>query len=327
MLRESEMVNTEEDKPLSELLLLFQESMIKTNTEDDAASADAVSSEISRNLIHLLQLDGEAQRYISAAYIRLLFMLFFLIICTTLIIIFLYRSLTHSKTREKVGTIFSHANILAQEKERTRISRELHDTVLQDIRYVLLRTEKIGSTEEAQARKELTEKTVQTMTDLIKRIRDICMNLIPPDFRFSDLPGTVRQLCSDFQAKTGIECRAETAENIPLDFLSLEKRLQVYRIIQEALSNIEKHAKANVAIVTMHRGTNGTVLIGISDDGIGFRSPFDNNGNLIAKIERSHIGIIGMKERAAIVGATLTFNTEEGEGTLVGLEIPYDDSK
>jgi signal transduction histidine kinase len=327
MLHESENVNTAEDKPLSELLLQFQKSVIRMNTEEDAASANVVSSEISRNLFQLLQLDGETQRYISSAYIVLFFILLFLMICTALIIIFLHHSLSRSKKREVEGTFFSHANILAQEKERTRISRELHDTVIQDIRYVLLKTEKIGDTEEAQERKELTEKTVQTMTDVIKRIRDICMNLIPPDFRFGDLPDAVRQLCIDFQAKTGIECHVEIAENLSLDFLSTEKRLQVYRIIQEALSNIEKHAKAHVAIITMRKGTNRAIHIGIGDDGIGFRSPLDNNGNLITHIDRSHIGIIGMKERAAIVGANLTFNTEEGEGTLVGLEIPCDDSE
>lgn len=124
-----------------------------------------------------------------------------------------------------------------------------------------------------------------------------------------------------FEERTGIDCRAEIDE-ICFEFLSLEKRLQIFRIVQEALSNIEKHSQAKVAIVTMREGLNGIVFIGISDDGIGFNSPLDNNGDIQTIIDRSHIGIVSMKERAAILGGSFKINTEEGEGSLVCLEIP-----
>ena len=68
------------------------------------------------------------------------------------------------------------------------------------------------------------EKAELKMTELMKRIRDICNALIPPDFRFSELPDALCQLCLDFGKKTGIDCRAEIDTNIKLDFLSYGKK-------------------------------------------------------------------------------------------------------
>jgi signal transduction histidine kinase len=90
--------------------------------------------------------------------------------------------------------------------------------------------------------------------------------------------------------------------------------------VQEALINIEKHADAKEAIVTMRLGSNGMVFTGIGDDGKGFNSPLDKNGQIKSGIDKSHIGIISMKERAAILGGCLTIESEIGEGTLVCLE-------
>ena len=101
----------------------------------------------------------------------------------------------------------------------------------------------------------------------------------------------------------------------------MEKRLQLYRIVQEALTNIEKHAEAKEAIVTM-RQADGIVYTGISDDGKGFIPPLDASGQIKTGIDKTHIGIISMKERAAILGGRLKIVSEEGEGALVCLEIP-----
>jgi signal transduction histidine kinase len=210
--------------------------------------------------------------------------------------------------------------MIAQDEERSKISRELHDTIIQDMRYLLLETEKIGNTDEKNEREKISSKTVPMMADLIRKTRDMCNSLIPPDFRFSELPDALRQQCLNFGEKTGIDCRAEIEENVKLEFLTMEKRLQVYRIVQEALANIEKHAQAKEAIVTMRSGQNGVVCIGIGDDGKGFKSPLDENGQIKSGIDKSHIGIISMKERAAILGGSLRIESEPGEGVLVCLE-------
>jgi len=289
-----------------ELALNFRDSIALGDME----KARDVSIEINKCLMGLLLIDGEAQRYINTSYLNLLISLVFFIIVIMLLILFLHRSLVTSLKRETAGIVFSHTYMLAQDEERARISRELHDTVIQDMRCVLLEPEKA----------ELK------MSELMKKTRDICNDLIPPDFRFSELPDALRKLCHDFGKRTGIDCRAEIDTHIKLEFLSMEKRLQVFRIVQEALTNIEKHAQAKEAIVTI-RQSSDVIYIGISDDGKGFISPFDDSGNIIAgnntlSFNKSHIGIISMKERAAILGGRLKIISEEGEGALVCLEIP-----
>ena len=284
---------------ITDLALVFRDSV----ASGDMEKARAASAEISRYLIRLLVIDGEAQRYIGSSYFHLLIALIFFIVIIAILIRFLHQSLTRSLKRETDTIIFSHSYMLAQDEERGRISRELHDTIIQDMRYLLLETDN------------------PMMADLIRKTRNICNNLIPPDFRFSELPDALKQLCLDFGGKTGIDCRAETDGNIKLEFLTMEKKLQVYRIVQEAFTNIEKHAEAKEAIVTM-RSDNGIIYIGIGDDGKGFKSPIDVSGQIIAGIEKSHIGIISMKERTAILGGRLKIESEFGEGTLVCLEIP-----
>jgi signal transduction histidine kinase len=314
----------QEVRILSDLALFFRDSIVSGNME----KARIESAEISGALISLLITDGNAQRYIGSSYFHLLITLIIFIAITALLTRFLHQSLTRSLKRETEGKFFSHAYMLAQDEERGRISRELHDTVIQDMRCLLLETEKFGNADEKNEREKLAGKTVPMMTDLIRKTQDICNDLIPPDFRFSELPDAVRQLCFDFGERTGIDCRAEIDDNIKLGFLTMEKRLQVYRIVQEALTNIEKHAKAKEAIVTMRAEQNGIVYIGIDDDGKGFNSPLDNNGQIItgaAALDKSHIGIISMKERAAILGGILKIITEPGEGALVCLEFPLKD--
>jgi signal transduction histidine kinase len=308
---------------ISDLALIFSNSVISGDIE----RVKSVSVEISRSLIRLLIIYAEVQRFISSSYNYLLITLIVFIVIIALFIWFLYRSLTRSLKRETEGTIFSHAYMLAQDEERSRISRELHDTIIQDMRYLLLETEKIGSTDEKNEREKLSGKTVPMMADLIRKARDICYGLVPPDFRFYELPDALRQLCLTFGEKTGLDCRAEINSGLNFDSLSMEKRLQVFRIVQEALINIEKHADAKEAILTMRLGLNGAVFTGISDDGKGFNSPLDKNGQIKRGIDKSHIGIISMKERAAILGGCLTIESEIEEGTLVKLEFPLSSNK
>jgi signal transduction histidine kinase len=300
-----------------DLTLNFRDSIVSWDME----MARAISDEISRNLIRLLIIDADAHRYVGSSYYHLLVTLIVFIMIVALFIWLLHQSLIRSLKRETERAVFSHAYMLAQDEERSRISRDLHDTIIQDMRYLLLETEKRGNTDEKTERENLTGKTVPMMAGLIRKTRDICNGLIPPDFRFSELPDALRQLCFDFGEKTGIDCRAEIDGNIRLEFLAMEKRLQVFRIVQEALTNIEKHAQAKEAIVIMRLGKSGTgakvVFVGISDDGKGFISPLDNKGQIISAIDKSHIGIISMKERAAILGGILRIESEIGEGTLV----------
>jgi len=285
--------------------------------------ARAAAAETSRNLTRLLLISADKQRNIATSYFHLFVTLIgFIAIIAFPFIWFLHRSLGKSLAREAEGTFFSHTYMLAQDAERSRISRDLHDAVIQDIRHLMLEAEKIGEAGEKSEREKLNDRLVGIMAGLMRKTRDICKGLIPPDFRHRELPDALRQLCLDFGEETGIDCRAEIDGDLGLDPLPLEKRLQVFRIVQEALTNIAKHAGAREAVVTMRSGRGGTVYVGIDDNGRGFVSPLDGKGRIKAAIDESHLGIVSMRERAAILGGSLKIETAPGEGALVFLEIP-----
>jgi signal transduction histidine kinase len=211
---------------------------------------------------------------------------------------------------------------LAQEDERARVSRELHDTIAQDLRWLALGMDKIGGCAEAGEREKLCTEAAAAHSALMRKVRDTCNFLVPPDFRFQGLGDALRRLCLDYGKRTGIDCRIDIAENLKLGALGEEKQLQMFRIVQEALTNVEKHSGAREAIVILRSGPDGTVSVGISDDGRGFRPPGAKDLQTLAEEGAVHLGIRGMNERAAILGGRLLIKSEPGEGTLICLELP-----
>jgi signal transduction histidine kinase len=285
----------------------------------DWERAALISTDITGSLILAMIRDGEAGRFAGAAYFRLLRVFIVFIALTAFVILVFSRELVSSFRREAEGAVFTRAVLLAQEDERSRISRELHDTVAQDLRYLSLEMTKIGKTEEKTAREKLCVEAASMQAALIRKVRDICDYLVPPDFRFQGLPDALRRLCLDFGKRTGIDCRIDIAEDNKIDSLinslNEEKQLQVFRVVQEALANVEKHAEAKEAIVILRCYANG-IYVGVSDDGKGFDPPVKKD-----IYSGARLGIRGMSERAALLGGDLEIKSERGEGTMVRLEL------
>jgi len=267
-------------------------------------------------------MDMESQHYAAGAYFSLLIVLVFFIMLSAILIYFLSKELKHSLRREEEKSFFSRAVLLAQENERSRLSRELHDTIAQDLRYLSLEMNKIGKMEDNIKREKLCEDAALLHSDLIRRLRDICDYLVPPDFHFQGLPDALRRLCLDFGKRTGIDCRIDITGEISGVVPNEEKQLQIFRIVQEALANVEKHANATEAIVILRCDHNGELSVGVSDDGRGFRSVPDSSLSS-GEIQHSSppMGIRGMNERAAFLGGNLNIKSEPGEGTLVRLHV------
>jgi len=273
-----------------------------------------ISADISGSLIGALRRSEEEEQFAHNAYLRLLLVFTVFITFTAFTILFIYKALENSIKREADGSWFSQAVLLAHEEERSRLSRELHDTVAQDLRCLSLGMDKIGSCADAKEREKLCNEAAASHSALIRKVRDICDFLVPPDFRFQGLGDALRRLCLDYGKRTGIDCRIDIAENLNLGNLGEEKQLQIFRIVQEALTNMEKHASAAEAIVILRTDTAESIYVGISDDGKGFRPSTEDRV--------THLGIRGMKERAAMLGGSLLIKSEPGEGTLVILKIP-----
>jgi signal transduction histidine kinase len=249
--------------------------------------------------------------YISSVYIQLSWAFAFIVVVAGITVLLLFRSLSDSLRREMESLSFSRETMLAQEQERFRIARDLHDTVAQELRGLSLLIGKIGTIDEKAEREKLCAQACGLQSGIQSRVRDICGNLTPPDLGIMELPDALLRLCSNFSERTGIECRANIAKNINLHFLDRDKQIQFYRIVQEALTNLEKHSHASLAVVILRGEDGGGISVSVSDDGDGF--------DIRQTKGTTQFGIRSMRERAALLGGVLTINSDEGEGTLVHL--------
>lgn len=203
-----------------------------------------------------------------------------------------------------------------QENERSRMYRELHDTVAQDIRATALFSAQLGnliglSEDVADLTKKITSLCQQSLNGIYATIS----GLAPPelDGNFSD---ALETLCTNHRRLTGIPCKRHINKDAAelLSALDTDKKLHVYRIVQEALQNASKHARPSECSLIVN-ATDAKISLFVTDDGTGFSS---ERGNAT----RRTFGISGMESRAKLVGAELFINSSEEGGTEVKLEIP-----
>ncbi|MDE6349506.1 MAG: sensor histidine kinase [Treponemataceae bacterium] len=202
-----------------------------------------------------------------------------------------------------------------QENERNRMYRELHDTVAQDIRATALFSKQFDTLsgvpkEVAELAKKISLLCQQSLTGMYATISD----LAPPelDGNFSD---ALETLCTNHRRLTGIPCKRHIDNGAAelLSKLNADKKLHVYRIVQEALQNAAKHAHPSECSLIVN-ATDEKISLFVTDDGTGF--------SLGTAKARRTFGISGMKSRAELVGAQLSINSSEEGGTEVKLEIP-----
>jgi signal transduction histidine kinase len=296
-----------EEEELAGFVTAFSKAVSKGNR----SGAEEAASEIRRLLVSWQDFEYRISDtlfkrfYQFFAFSILMFVLFLFVVWR------LYRSLRLSQIREQDSSFFSQAVMLAQEQERSRISADLHDTVLQDMGRLIQRTANQGESA-----------LVDTERDIAARIREVCSAIMPPNFSRLSLSDSLVQLSIDFEKRTGIECRAGVQELV-LKGLDPQMQLQCYRVVQEALNNIEKHTHSGEAVISARNarrrfpgkaGQQDSILVCVSDDGGGFAPGLG--------AEKKGLGIRGMYERAALMGADLSFINEIGQGLTVRLEIP-----
>ena len=231
----------------------------------------------------------------------IIFLIVIILIIFTVMIIKSRRSLRNSNA-------YLRFTIKGQEEERARIARELHDTVAQDLRYCRSLSEKFSG-EDGKQLSELLEKTLSS-------VRNMSYNLAPPDVIKNDLAANVLNLAQNFRERSNVEFRLTFPDQLESGFLSEEQNLNLYRIIQEALSNVIKHAEAS-EVTLLVRNENGDepkgIYIFICDDGKGF----DPQQVSARSTDGKHFGIVGMTERAELIGAKLEIDSHDGEGTQI----------
>ncbi|MDT8305976.1 MAG: GAF domain-containing protein [Anaerolineae bacterium] len=199
--------------------------------------------------------------------------------------------------------------VAAQEEERQRLSRELHDSTGQLLTALSMQLSLLaGRPDAAGLQDELVEATELTHA-IHDEIRVISQALRPPTLELFGLGETLRTLCTDFARRSGlaIDYHEHNTEKLPQ--LSDATTITFYRFLQEALSNVARHANASHVGVTLHYD-QGLLSLSVADDGDGFAT----SNRLLAGREHG-VGLLGLRERFELLEGELLVDSRPGAGT------------
>jgi signal transduction histidine kinase len=289
---------------------------IKTALQQGKTEEAERNARTARNiLIEWLKYDTEMMNRIQLTYINQNKIFIFAIIGLLIYHTFMFRASRRLQKQERRAVAYSRSIAAAHEEERSRIARELHDSVITELRHLSF----LPFTKQAEG--NVPALFSSGCDALIRRIREICQDLIPPDFNRLGLVESLKTLCGTFEIRSGIECRLVLQEGLEPVSLSTEKQLYCFRIIQECLANIEKHAGAAETSVVLRKergGAGPVLLICVTDDGKGLAA--------FSPSLAGRLGITGMRDRAAMLGGKLFFESERGAGVMVRLEVPINET-
>jgi signal transduction histidine kinase len=221
------------------------------------------------------------------------------------------------KVRERTEELFEQVRRLAILEERDRLAREMHDSLGQVLGFVNLKTkvaeDLIGRGRAADAGEELAQMR-SAVQDAYEEVRQAILSLRSTPHGQGLVP-SLREYAGRLREQTGLDVRIESADGIQL---APAVEAQVIRIVQEALTNVRRHADARSVVVRFGR-EGDTVLVLIRDDGRGFD---------LAAVEAAkgmHFGLLTMRERAESIGGALRVRSAPGQGTAVEIRIPGGD--
>jgi signal transduction histidine kinase len=200
--------------------------------------------------------------------------------------------------------------VAAQEQERRRLARELHDETGQALTSILLGLRTVedarGEEQQRNAVNEVRELVRATLQD----VRQLAVELRPKALDDFGLVAAVERLTNGFAEQTGISLAFEST--LPAGRLPPEVETALYRIVQESLTNIVKHARASSVSIVLGQKRDAVTVV-VEDDGVGFDP---------ARTSDDGLGLIGMRERVALVGGRLTIESRPGAGTTFVAEVP-----
>lgn len=230
------------------------------------------------------------------------------------------RDITQRKRAEEELRSLPQRIIKAQEVERSRVARELHDGVNQIIASVKMRVRSVRESlpPVQAATREILGRCDKLLTDALEENRRIAHNLHPADLNNLGFSSACNNLCKEFQSRTNLKVVCAIA--LPANHrLPPGIELTLFRIVQEAINNIEKYAHAQN--VTLRVGLqNGCIRLRIQDDGRGF----DVKKTQPRKREKGHgLGLTNMRERALSLGGTCEILSTPKNGTTITVQIPY----
>ena len=215
--------------------------------------------------------------------------------------------------------LYARSEEAAIAEERTRIAREIHDGLAQDLSFLVLKASAaqklLGRGEEKRLGRELREISDQLRQDA-REVRRVIFALRPLDIEALGFLPALEKFVTEFAQANDIETQFQVSGDV--SHLSPKLETALFRLTQEALNNIRKHARAKHAAVELECSSGRIAFLGIRDDGCGF----EIEPALEAARTRGSVGLVQMRERAERAGGTFKVTSAPDEGTCIQVELP-----
>jgi PAS domain S-box-containing protein len=224
--------------------------------------------------------------------------------------------ITDRKEAEEIRALLLNQVITVQEEERRRIARELHDETAQSLASLLLGLSALGEARTVKGARQQARELHQVATRALAEVRRLAWGLRPAVLDDLGLAAAMERYVADFGGTRGVAVALETA-GLDGGRMSGAVETALYRIMQEALSNVARHAAARAARVRVER-RGATVAMTVDDDGRGFDPAHPPAPATAAR----GLGIHTMRERAAVLRGVFGIHSTPGRGTRVTVEIP-----
>jgi len=226
------------------------------------------------------------------------------------------QDISDRKRAEETLRSYSRKLIEAQEAERQHIARELHDQIGQVLTAIRINLQTIGNSCETDESQVLIDQGITIIDSALEQVRNLSFELRPSLLDGLGLVAALRWYSDQYSRRTGI--RTKTSTNLPEDQTRLKQELETacFRIVQEALTNVVRHAKAKNVSINL-RKLDHKIVVSIRDDGTGFDERSANGG-----ASAIHLGLRGMRERALALGGMLEIESAPARGTEIRASFP-----
>ncbi|MBW1676335.1 MAG: PAS domain S-box protein [Deltaproteobacteria bacterium] len=233
------------------------------------------------------------------------------------------RDITERKRAQEHVHTLSQQLMKAQENERQRLSRDLHDLVGQDLSALKIGLDTLfdDQAEVPPGKRQRVAELSKTVQGTIISVRDLAYGLRPTSLDQFGFAKTILRYCEEFSARTGVKVDFFAAGLDDLKFDS-DTEITLYRLIQEGFNNVKKHADATEVTIRLV-ASFPDIILRIEDNGKGF----DIQNRLVSAVDEKRMGLRSMEERVALLGGKMSIESRVMQGTKILIEIPIKGKK